>query len=168
MVRFFIFILFFGLCFAQYQIWAGKASWDHIEELRESLRQQKAVNDELRRSNEALAAEYASLVSNQDAIEEHARNDLNMIRPNEVLFRIETAEEAQKKTNAIESMPNVDAPTTSIMAKIGTKNGSNGRERDFVKRQERARARSATANATMPPIGSSVQSAKSALTSTAS
>ena len=38
------------------------------------------------------------------------------------------------------------------MAKIGTKNGSNGRERDFVKRQERARTRSATANATMPPI----------------
>ena len=31
-----------------------------------------------------------------------------------------------------------------------------------MKRQERARARSATANATMPPIGSSVQSAKSA------
>ena len=30
------------------------------------------------------------------------------------------------------------------MAKIGTKNGSNGRERDFVKRQERARARSAS------------------------
>ena len=57
MVRFFIFILFFGLCFAQYQIWAGKASRDHIEELRESLRQQKAVNDELRRSNEARAAE---------------------------------------------------------------------------------------------------------------
>lgn len=37
------------------------------------------------------------------------------------------------------------------MANIGTKNGSNGRERDFVKRQERARTRSATANATMPP-----------------
>lgn len=110
MVRFFIFILFFGLCFAQYQIWAGKSSWDHIEEMRESLRQQQALNEELRRSNEALAAEYASLVSNQDAIEEHARNDLNMIRPNEVLFRIETTEEAQKKTNAIESMPNVDAP----------------------------------------------------------
>lgn len=110
MVRFFIFILFFGLCFAQYLIWAGKASWDHIEEMRESLRQQQALNEELRRSNEALAAEYASLVSNQDAIEEHARNDLNMIRPNEVLFRIETTEEAQKKTNAIESMPNVDAP----------------------------------------------------------
>ena len=51
------------------------------------------------------------------------------------------------------------------MAKIGTKNGSNGRERDFVKRQERARTRSATANAAMPPIGSSVQSAKSALAS---
>lgn len=42
------------------------------------------------------------------------------------------------------------------MANIGTKNGSNGRERDFVKRQERARTRSATANATMPPRGSSV------------
>lgn len=51
------------------------------------------------------------------------------------------------------------------MANIGTKNGSNGRERDFVKRQERARTRSATANATMPPRGSSVQSAKSALAS---
>ena len=33
------------------------------------------------------------------------------------------------------------------MAKIGTKNGSNGRERDFVKRQESARARSAVERA---------------------
>ena len=40
------------------------------------------------------------------------------------------------------------------MAKIGTKNGSNGRERDFVMRQAMARPRSAAVNATMPPIGS--------------
>ena len=33
--------------------------------------------------------------------------------------------------------------TTSIMAKIGTKNGSNGRDRDFVMRQAMARTRSA-------------------------
>ena len=49
------------------------------------------------------------------------------------------------------------------MAKIGTRNGSNGRERVFAKRQERASTRSATANATMPPRGSSVQRAKERL-----
>lgn len=110
MVRFFIFLLLAGVCFAQYQLWAGRASWQRLDELAAALSEQRAVNDALKRSNEALQAEYASLVSNQDAIEERARRELNMIRPDEVLFRIETEEEAACKTGAVDAMPNVDAP----------------------------------------------------------
>lgn len=117
MVRLFILILFVGLSFAQYQLWAGRASWQRLHELEESLRVQKAENEQLRRTNGELEAEYASLVSNQDAIEERARRDLNMIRPNEVLFRLETTEEAAKKTDTVESMPNVDAPVIKAGAK---------------------------------------------------
>ena len=110
MVRFFIFLLFSGLCLAQYQLWAGRASWQRLNELEASLGEQRARNEALRHANEALEAEYASLVSNQDAIEERARRELNMIRPGEVLFRIETAEEAARKVGAENAMPNVDAP----------------------------------------------------------
>ncbi|MDO5531341.1 septum formation initiator family protein [Sutterella sp.] len=117
MVRFFLFVLFLGCCFAQYQLWAGRASWDRVRELENAVRMQRADNEELRRGNEALAAEYASLASNQDAIEEIARYELNMIKPDEVLFRIETAEEAARKQGAVEAMPNVDAPEIRAGAK---------------------------------------------------
>ena len=39
--------------------------------------------------NQRLAAEVRSLVRGADAIEERARYDLNMVRPGEVLFRIQ-------------------------------------------------------------------------------
>ena len=60
---------------------------------------------------------YNSLANNQDAIEERARRELNMVKPNEILFRIETTEEAAQKTDAAASMPNVDAPDIAAGAK---------------------------------------------------
>ena len=39
--------------------------------------------------NQRLAAEVRSLSRGADAIEERARHDLNMVRPGEVLFRIQ-------------------------------------------------------------------------------
>lgn len=110
MVRCFIYLLLAGVLFAQYQLWAGRASWQRLGELEASLAEQRQRNEVLRRGNEALEAEYASLVSNQEAIEERARRELNMIRPGEVLFRIETEEEVARKAGAESAMPNVDAP----------------------------------------------------------
>jgi cell division protein FtsB len=46
-----------------------------------------------------------------------ARRELNMVKPNEILFRIETTEEAARKSDAAASMPDVDAPDIAAGAK---------------------------------------------------
>ena len=110
MVRLFICILLLGIGAAQYQLWLGRASWSRLSELRVILNTQREENESLRRTNEALQAEFNSLANNQDAIEERARRELNMVKPNEILFRIETTEEVARKSDAAASMPDVDAP----------------------------------------------------------
>lgn len=50
------------------------------------IKEQNALTFE---ENQRLAAEVRSLVRGADAIEERARYDLNMVRPGEVLFRIQ-------------------------------------------------------------------------------
>ena len=87
MVRLFICILLLGIGAAQYQLWLGRASWSRLSELRVILNTQREGNESLRRTNEALQAEFNSLANNQDAIEERARRELNMVKPNEILFR---------------------------------------------------------------------------------
>lgn len=117
MVRLFICILLLGISAAQYQLWLGRASWSRLSELRVILNTQREGNESLRRTNEALQAEFNSLANNQDAIEERARRELNMVKPNEILFRIETTEEAARKSDAAASMPDVDAPDIAVGAK---------------------------------------------------
>lgn len=117
MVRLFICILLLGICAAQYQLWLGRASWSRLSELRVVLNTQREENESLRRTNEALQAEFNSLANNQDAIEERARRELNMVKPNEILFRIETTEEAARKSDAAASMPDVDASDIAAGAK---------------------------------------------------
>lgn len=117
MVRLFICILLLGICAAQYQLWLGRASWSRLSELRVVLNTQREENESLRRTNEALQAEFNSLANNQDAIEERARREHNMVKPNEILFRIETTEEAARKSDAAASMPDVDAPDIAAGAK---------------------------------------------------
>lgn len=114
MVRLFICILLLGIGAAQYQLWLGRASWSRLSELRVILNTQREENESLRRTNEALQAEFNSLANNQDAIEERARRELNMVKPNEILFRIETTEEVARKAA---SMPDVDAPDIAAGAK---------------------------------------------------
>ena len=109
MIRFYILILALGIGAMQYQLWAGPSSWFRYAEPKASLAEQRAENIRLRAPNEALAAELYSLSNNQDAIESRARHDLNMVRPGELLFRIETPEDARKGALAIEPMPEITA-----------------------------------------------------------
>ncbi len=94
MVRLFIMFLAIGIGVTQYQLWCGRASWFRLDELQESLEAQRAENEALRAQNEALQAELYSLRHNSEAIEARARMDLNMVRPSEILFRIEPLERA--------------------------------------------------------------------------
>ena len=76
MTRFFIVLLAAGIAVLQWQLWAGRTSWDRLRELEAQLAAQKRLNAELRAGNETLAAELYSLENRRDAIEERARRDV--------------------------------------------------------------------------------------------
>ncbi|EHY31301.1 septum formation initiator family protein, partial [Sutterella parvirubra] len=67
MTRFFIVLLAAGIAVLQWQLWAGRTSWDRLRELEAQLAAQKRLNAELRAGNETLAAELYSLENRRDA-----------------------------------------------------------------------------------------------------
>ncbi|WP_255989431.1 cell division protein FtsB [Chitinolyticbacter albus] len=72
----------------QWPLWIGKGSWLRVWQLDQQLAERHAENDKLRERNAALAAEVQDLKTGTDAIEERARNELGMIRKDEVFFQI--------------------------------------------------------------------------------
>lgn len=67
----------------------GQGGYIRVVSLSEELADIKEQNALTFEENQRLAAEVHSLVRGADAIEERARYDLNMVRPGEVLFRIQ-------------------------------------------------------------------------------
>lgn len=72
----------------QYPLWFGDGGWFKILSLEEAVSDQQALNNRLRIRNETLAAEVMDLKQARDAIEERARSELGMIRPDEVFLRV--------------------------------------------------------------------------------
>lgn len=67
----------------------GQGGYIRVVSLSEELADIKEQNALTFEENQRLAAEVRSLQIGADAIEERARYDLNMVRPGEVLFRIQ-------------------------------------------------------------------------------
>ena len=67
----------------------GQGGYIRVVSLSEELADIKEQNALTFEENQRLAAEVRALVRGADAIEERARYDLNMVRPGEVLFRIQ-------------------------------------------------------------------------------
>jgi len=72
----------------QYPLWLGKGSWTKVWELERALGQQRDTNARLKARNEALDAEVRDLKQGLEAIEEHARLELGMIRRDEVFYQV--------------------------------------------------------------------------------
>ncbi|GHD60511.1 cell division protein FtsB [Jeongeupia chitinilytica] len=72
----------------QWPLWVGKGSWLRVWQLDNELVAKRAQNERLKERNAALDAEVADLKSGTDAIEERARNELGMIRQDEVFFQV--------------------------------------------------------------------------------
>lgn len=72
----------------QWPLWIGKGSWLKVWQLDNQLVEQKKSNEKLQLRNAALDAEVKDLKTGVDAIEERARNELGMIRQDEVFFQI--------------------------------------------------------------------------------
>ena len=72
----------------QYPLWLGKGSWMRVWELDRALTQQRDTNAKLKARNDALDAEVRDLKQGLEALEEHARLDLGMIRKDEIFFQV--------------------------------------------------------------------------------
>jgi len=75
----------------QYPLWLGKGSWTRVWELERQLVQQQQTNAALKARNDAMDAEVRDLKQGYDALEEHARSDLGMIRKDEIFYQVVTA-----------------------------------------------------------------------------
>ena len=76
----------------QYPLWLGKGGWLRAWQLDRDLQNQKAHNQKLEVRNAALAAEVRDLKQGTEAIEERARYELGMTRPDEVFFQYQDAQ----------------------------------------------------------------------------
>jgi len=71
----------------QYPLWFGKGGWLRAWEVDRQVEAAKGKNGDLERRNSALAADVRDLKTGSDAIEERARYELGMTRPDEVFYQ---------------------------------------------------------------------------------
>lgn len=76
------------LLMLQNQLWFGRGSLSHVAELEQRIEQQKAANDSARQAHEQLGAEVSDLKEGLNMVEERARRELGMVKPNEIFVQI--------------------------------------------------------------------------------
>jgi cell division protein FtsB len=87
-MRLLLLVLFLLACLIQYPLWMGKGGWFKVWDMQKQVAKQRETNDSMRARNAALDAEVKSLASGTEAIEEHARGELGMMRDGEVFVNI--------------------------------------------------------------------------------
>ena len=81
-------ILALLLALLQYPLWLGQGGWLAVHQADEKVAAQLAVNTQLQARNDVLAADVQDLQKGGDAIEERARSELGMVKPNELFVRL--------------------------------------------------------------------------------
>jgi cell division protein FtsB len=77
-------ILIALLLIVQAQLWYGRGSLGNVATMRQKLDEKKAANAKAQQANEQLASEVRDLKEGLDTVEEKARMDLGMVKPNEI------------------------------------------------------------------------------------
>ena len=78
-------VILLGLLAAVHaQLWRGRGSLPQVAAMQQQIEEQKAANAQVRQTNERLASEVHDLKEGLDMVEEKARNELGMVKPNEV------------------------------------------------------------------------------------
>ncbi|MFT3814227.1 MAG: cell division protein FtsB [Acidovorax sp.] len=70
------------------QLWAGRGSIHHVQEMQERIAAQKAANAQARQENDRLASEVQDLKDGLDMVEEKARSELGMVKQGEIYVHV--------------------------------------------------------------------------------
>jgi cell division protein FtsB len=79
------------LALVQAELWFGKGGVTRMVELQRKLDAQKTTNEQAKRRNEQLAAEVSDLKEGLEMVEEKARFELGMIKPDEIYVQLSPA-----------------------------------------------------------------------------
>ena len=82
-------VVLLGLVHAE--LWLGRGGVPRVRELQARLTQQQADNAAARARNDRLLAEVRDLKEGLEMVEESARHDLGMVKPDEILVQISPA-----------------------------------------------------------------------------
>ncbi|MBT2337394.1 septum formation initiator family protein [Variovorax paradoxus] len=81
-------VLLLLLVILQWQLWNGRGSVRDVAQLQTRLADQKESNAKAVVNNERLASEVNDLKIGLEMVEERARQELGMVKPNEVFVQI--------------------------------------------------------------------------------
>jgi cell division protein FtsB len=81
-------VLVLLLVILQWQLWNGRGSVRDVQQLQQKLGDQKEANARATIANERLASEVNDLKNGMEMVEERARQELGMVKPNEVFVQI--------------------------------------------------------------------------------
>ena len=70
------------------QLWVGRGSVPSVNEMQRKLTEQTTKNAQAQVDNERLAAEVKDLKEGLEMVEEKAREELGMVKPNEIFVQI--------------------------------------------------------------------------------
>ena len=76
------------LLFVQAQLWIGDSGKPYTMKLQLELDQQLAANEQARARNDQLVAEVRDLREGLEMVEERARWELGMVKPDEILVTV--------------------------------------------------------------------------------
>ena len=71
----------------QAQLWMGRGSIPSVREMQQQLEEQLANNKLRQASNDQLATEIKDLQEGLEMVEEKARSELGMVKPNEMFVQ---------------------------------------------------------------------------------
>ena len=70
------------------QLWLGRGSLPRVNEMQRQIDVQKTANAQAQQANERLTSEVHDLKEGLDMVEEKARSELGMVKPNEMFVQI--------------------------------------------------------------------------------
>ena len=74
----------------QYKLWWGESGYEDRVALQQRIEAQQVENIQLAERNRILSAEVYDLKNGMEAVEEHARLDLGLIKPHETFVQLST------------------------------------------------------------------------------
>jgi len=93
------------------ELWFGKGGVPRVMSLRAQVQHQQKLNDQAQAVNEQLLAEVRDLQEGLEMVEEKARTELGMIKPDEIYVQLTSTRQSPPATSAAANAGEASAAT---------------------------------------------------------